>query len=711
MNNNKFHRRYSDGSHNVQPVFNANGILFETHPDYFPLIKGKRKDCNWNTYYNTNRKKNKVHGFSWQPCLSNPDVQKMFIDTARKNFDGGFAGTEFFGGRKDAVDFSLHFNDGQGNCECKNCVKMNVKGTPVRFGRQLTFAKIIARETYKTHPNKILWLTCYGNAIPPEEALKDLPPNLYFTVCSDRAQYRDAKFRAKDEADLKRLLTYAKGVGLYEYFYGYGFVIPRIYSRLLASSFKKAHKMGAMAVTGEAYCNWSLDGPKLWVASKLMWNPNLDVGKLTDEFCTIMFEEAADPMRKHFELSESNWEKQKGKGRCQFKWWQDMTQLQLMSLKVMKTSEAYIDKALSMDVSDEVKERIRFYRDGFKTTSNFISMYHPAAKKSNIDAIIKDMDDKLKLRDPAIKFAQTLLKDPLYFHVWSGGPLKTHQTLQIHRVDFALSHGMLKNAKLLSRKVTELKGAKNTLEHSLAAIKKYMAAHPDAKALQRILDKPNEFFPQQMTAIRTKKTMRVDGKDNESAWKKIPAQGDFELSRINTMIKPNNIHKDKATPNSATTFRITFDKTKLYIFVSSEIKKNQLKMKQRKEDNYNIISDDLIQIKFDANSTGKEFLSMQLNALGNSRTTKNGDANKWNPVFDCKSIVTDDTWKLEIAIPFEEMGVIGVDGAFEGGKSWRFNIGRKAVRDRQASAWVRVPHTEKFGNADNCGVIYFEKAK
>ena len=61
------------------------------------------------------------------------------------------------------------------------------------------------------------------------------------------------------------------------------------------------------AFYAEIYSTWSLDGPKAYVASQLLWNVNQKAEALVDEFCRDLFGRAAEPMRRYFRFLEERW--------------------------------------------------------------------------------------------------------------------------------------------------------------------------------------------------------------------------------------------------------------------------------------------------------------------------------------------------------------------------------------------------------------------
>ncbi|MBO4305490.1 MAG: DUF4838 domain-containing protein [Lentisphaeria bacterium] len=114
--------------------------LYKEHPEYFPLIDGKR------TF---------LEGHKYQPCTSNEDVIRLMsdhlIEEIRKNT------MQTPGGR-----FRLVNNDGTGWCECENCKKIDRddKGMTTRYW---TFINQLVDRTLKAIPGALINSIAYQN--------------------------------------------------------------------------------------------------------------------------------------------------------------------------------------------------------------------------------------------------------------------------------------------------------------------------------------------------------------------------------------------------------------------------------------------------------------------------------------------------------------------------------------------------------------------
>jgi hypothetical protein len=340
--------------HNLLHVFKPE--LFDTHPEFFPLLNGER------------RRPNSEEDHGWQPCFSNPEAAKYAAGVAAAAFD------------KDPslVSFSMGINDSNTYCQCENCEALTdpahatFRDRPNRSNQVFHFMNNVAEELARTHPDKYIGCLAYSWC----EDVPTFPVNDHVIpyLTNDRAQWRDADFRALDQELIRRWCAEQPIVGIYDYYYGSGYVIPRLFTKLSDESLKFAHHTGVRAFYAEIYENWSLDGPKAWLSSQLLWDPEQDAGKLLDDFYTGMFAESAEPMRRYFELCEKRWMNQEGDARW-FKGFFDISQMELFPPDVCRQARALLTQAEEQAKSDLVRQRVKLYSEGFHYTELYADLY------------------------------------------------------------------------------------------------------------------------------------------------------------------------------------------------------------------------------------------------------------------------------------------------------------------------------------------------
>ncbi len=349
------------------------------HPEYFPMVDGVRKLTD--------------KGDGQAPCISNPEVVKIIIDKVRKFFDEN--------PREDAC--SMGMTDG-GYCECPQCKALDgpaveIPGCSVDSGksaRWYAFLNQVAKAVNESHPGKII--TTFGYAqcdLPP----RDLPlePNIMPFLCATRATWFNPEVRRVylDIADawLKRL----DQIGVYEYYYGDSTPNPNIYTHDMADYLRhvaKNARSGKVAFFGEINASWGMDGPKVWILEKLLWNPEQDVDALTARWCEAVFEEAAPAMLTYFQTMEQlrvkngplldnlmvyvPWKGKVEKINLQHKFalYQNACPLVLFPKEDVVRCQGILEEARKLAKQDIIKERIDYFASTFKLTEYASKTYH-----------------------------------------------------------------------------------------------------------------------------------------------------------------------------------------------------------------------------------------------------------------------------------------------------------------------------------------------
>ncbi len=238
---------------------------FEKHPEFFGLVKGERKPM--------------------QLCTSNPEVEKRVIE-------GVLA---IFRREPQRNMVSVDPNDGGGYCECERCAALGSVSD-----RVFLLASHVAQAVRKEFPDK--WVGLYAYAFHCEPPRNPFAPGVYVQVTTG---FRYTKLSFEEQVTAFRKL--GARLGVYDYFS----VLPwdwdmpgkakgsRVYE--LADSIRHYRKLGLTTYDAESSCNWGPNGLGYWVASKLMWEPDLEAKALVSDFCTRAFGKAAEPMRRLYE--------------------------------------------------------------------------------------------------------------------------------------------------------------------------------------------------------------------------------------------------------------------------------------------------------------------------------------------------------------------------------------------------------------------------
>jgi hypothetical protein len=341
-------------SHNLSRVFPR--ALFDEHPEFFPMIEGRR----W-------RPPEKGPA-TWNPDLGEPAV----VEHAAK------VASEFFAANPDAVSFALGTNDGMRFGDSPATARWTV---PPRFFRDrpdysdlvFQFMNAVAERTAAEWPDKYLGaLAYYWSEQTPSFPVH---PKVLPFLTADRAQGYDRTFRREEDALQKRWAAAGpERLGIYDYLYGYGFLVPRIHTALLARHLREARRAGFTDYYAEAYPHWGLDGPQPWLVARLLEDPEQDHRRLLREYYRRYFRAAAGPMRRFFELCEERWMTQEGPSYW-LKHYRSDTQAALYPPETRASLRALLDEAGRRAEGDEtVAARVALVSAAFGVSERFVEM-------------------------------------------------------------------------------------------------------------------------------------------------------------------------------------------------------------------------------------------------------------------------------------------------------------------------------------------------
>lgn len=341
-------------SHNLSRVFPR--ALFDEHPEFFPMIEGRR----WRPP-ETGRP-------IWNPDLGEPAV----VEHAAK------VAAEFFAANPDAVSFALGTNDGMRFGDSPATARWTV---PPRYFRDrpdysdlvFQFMNAVAERTAAEWPDKYLGaLAYYWSEQTPSFPVH---PKVIPFLTADRAQGYDRAFRREEEALQRR---WAKAgperLGIYDYLYGYGFLVPRVHTALLARHLREARRAGFTDYYAEAIPHWGLEGPQLWLAARLLQDPEQDHRRLLREYYSRYFRAAAGPMRRFFELCEERWMGQDGPSYW-LKHYRSDTQAALYPAETRSRLRALLDEAGRRAAGDaKAAARVELVSAAFGVSERFVEM-------------------------------------------------------------------------------------------------------------------------------------------------------------------------------------------------------------------------------------------------------------------------------------------------------------------------------------------------
>ena len=254
---------------------------FDAHPEYFSMVKGKR-----------------MNGRT-QLCLTNPDVLRIVTSNvlARIRRDPG---AKFYG---------VSQNDWHNYCECPACKAIDDEEES-HAGTMIRFVNAIAEAVEKEFPNAIIETLAYQyTRKPPKKTrLRHNVVPCFCTIECDFAQPIDVSPFKQNVALRDDIRGWAKQTDMlyvWDYttdFRHYTMPFPNVYALQGNVKFFRDNGVKCLFEQG-AYQGRHGDFAELksWLLAKWMWNPDLPMEPLLDDFFSGYYGKAAPFVRRYFE--------------------------------------------------------------------------------------------------------------------------------------------------------------------------------------------------------------------------------------------------------------------------------------------------------------------------------------------------------------------------------------------------------------------------
>lgn len=251
---------------------------FQSHPEYFALVDGKRNSA--------------------QLCLSNPNVYQIIKE----------------GLRKDMLKYpqytywSVSQNDAEMFCHCDDC---NLKR---RNGKDFSeilipFVNKLATE----FPNKIISTLAYHRSIEApiySNVSKNVEIMLCFTHMDRRISLATGDGNAKMFRDfLNAWKQKTDDIFAWDYICNYNNTLspfPNLPILQPNLQYMKTRGIKKVFLNGIGNQKGEFSELKSYIVSKLLWNVNADVNKLKKEFCDTYYQEASPDILKYISILEKN---------------------------------------------------------------------------------------------------------------------------------------------------------------------------------------------------------------------------------------------------------------------------------------------------------------------------------------------------------------------------------------------------------------------
>lgn len=255
---------------------------FDTHPEYFSLVKGKRL---------------KKHS---QLCCTNEEVIQLCIEAIRSAMAT----------QPDATVFSVSQNDWYQYCQCERCQALAQKEDS-QMAPVLALVNRVAEAVEKDFPDKLVETLAYQWTRKPPKTLRPRP-NVVIRLCSIECCFShplatcESKANEAFRQDIEGWSKISQRLWVWDYvtdFRHYLLPFPNQRVRRPNIQFFVAHN-----VTGifeqDTYNTPHSELAALggYLTAKFLWNPQYDEQKALREFLEAYYGKGAEPIRAYLDL-------------------------------------------------------------------------------------------------------------------------------------------------------------------------------------------------------------------------------------------------------------------------------------------------------------------------------------------------------------------------------------------------------------------------
>ncbi len=257
--------------------------FYDTHPEYFSLVGGQRT-------------KEIIHG---QLCLTNPDVLRIATERV----------LQWAREHPEATILDVSQNDGNGACECENCMAVvNEEGS--QHGPIMRFVNAIAAEVARKYPDRWVETLAYAYATKPGAITRPLP-NVIIRLCHAGCYFHGFEacgLGANLSAYLQEWQQRTRRIFIWHYTTNFAHYLapnPNLLGLAKDIKYYAAHGVNGLMVQG----NYQGPGGELaelrqYLAAQLMWDPTRDPMALRQEFCRGYYGRAADDVLTYLALAD-----------------------------------------------------------------------------------------------------------------------------------------------------------------------------------------------------------------------------------------------------------------------------------------------------------------------------------------------------------------------------------------------------------------------
>lgn len=260
-------------------------------PDYFRLRDGER-----------------ARG---QLCLTNsadnpedPEENEVLAQAVE-------AALEAYRENPDRDFYGMGPNDGAGFCECDQCTALDsgninpFSGRVDVTDRYIWFYNQVLKQIEDEFPNARIATLLYADQMMPPAVVKPDPRIWGRFAGIHFCRIHGPRNPVCPEGHSYRTITegWAKlGTPIFNSGYWFNLAtpgLPFMMMHRIRDEIPFAHELGHLGFSRRPAAHWATEGPSLYLAAKMMWNHELDVDALLDEFFSKFYGPAAEPMERY----------------------------------------------------------------------------------------------------------------------------------------------------------------------------------------------------------------------------------------------------------------------------------------------------------------------------------------------------------------------------------------------------------------------------
>jgi hypothetical protein len=245
----------------------------------------------------------------------------------------------------------------------------------------------------------IVYLAYSGvNGVPGQKLHPNVVPVVVFRVAEIDMKGSLYEANGVNPASVADWLKVTKRIGIHDWAQGQGYFFPRLYSGQYAKLLRFIKAQGGTLELAhiECYPNWGMDGPKYYLMSKLLWNPDTDVeGELT-RFCNDLFGRAAREMNSYFVTLEQltqSMNNNLNQYRKMFLYPQQFL-LSEAEMALVQKARGHLNKAAKQARTPEEKQRIALFSKSFRLSEYLFEVANAKEiKREKLNEITRYVDE------------------------------------------------------------------------------------------------------------------------------------------------------------------------------------------------------------------------------------------------------------------------------------------------------------------------------